>query len=306
MSPTRETLTEPVPDLAVAAPRGAARRVATTRAPRGRAALTGAALAVAVLGVTAGCTSAEADGPAPTVTVTSTPEPAPVESSTPDASPAVELVRQYLDAVTAGDAAAAWPLLTPEAQAFYPSEEQYATTFGRDGTVTPEEAGQLAAATFAEAPGPEDVFTLVSATTDGEADAWVVRESSAGLRIDDPGVPLTGDSVYEWSNPAAGAEDVVSDAGAAPFDDSAPASVSFASPASADAEGPSLVGYPNGLFAWVDGVETPVDEPVSAGSGREFSIPVGSAATDGAPRGLTVVWQVDTAPASFRSSTVLL
>lgn len=283
-------------------------RTPSSRTPSTRAALTGAALAVAVLGVTAGCTSgaAEAEGTTPTVTVTPAPAPVPSESATSANSLAVELVRDYLDAVTTGDSAAAWQLLSPESQDFYPSEQQYATTLGRDGTVTSEEAGQLAAATFVEAQGPEDAFTLVSATTDAEADAWVVRESSAGLRIDDAGVPSTGDSVYEWTNPAAGAEDVQSDAGAASFDDSAPASLSFASPASADATGPSTVGYPNGLFAFVDGVETPVDEPVSAGSGREFTIPVGSASTDGAPRGLTVVWQVGDAPASFRSSTVLL
>ncbi|WP_209559527.1 hypothetical protein [Frigoribacterium sp. PvP032] len=283
-------------------------RTPSSRTPSARAALTGAALAVAVLGVTAGCTSgtAEAEGTAPTVTVTSTPDPVPSESATSTASPAVELVREYLDAAAAGDAAAAWALLTPEAQAFYPSEQQFTSAFGRDGTVTPEAAGQLAGATFDEAEALEGAVTVVSATTDAEADAWVVRESSAGLRIDDAGVPSTGDSVYEWTNPAAGAEDVQSDAGAASFDDSAPASLSFASPASADATGPSTVGYPTGLFAFVDGVETPVDEPVSAGSGREFTIPVGSASTDGAPRGLTVVWQVGDAPASFRSSTVLL
>jgi hypothetical protein len=297
MRPTREVLTEPTPAT-----------TRTTRRAPGRTSLGAAALAVAVLGVTAGCTSADADadGTTPTVTVTSAPEPVPSESVTSAASPAVELVREYLDAAAAGDAAAAWPLLTPEAQAFYPSEQQFASAFGRDGTVTPEAAGQLAGATFTEVTAFEDVVTVVSATTDAEADAWVVRESSAGLRIDDAGVPSTGDSVYEWTNPAAGAEDAQLDAGAASFDDSAPASLSFASPASADATGPSTVGWPNGLSAFVDGVGTPVDEPVSAGSGREFTIPVGTASTDGVPRGLTVVWQVGTSPASFRSSTVLL
>jgi len=296
---TREVLTEPTPNTTRTARRSA------RRAPA-RAAVAGAALAVAVLGVTAGCTSAEAEGTTPTVTVTSAPDPVPSESATSAASPAVELVREYLDAAAAGDAAAAWALLTPEAQASYPSEQQFASLFGRDGTVTPEAAGQLAGATFDEATAVEGVVTLVSATTEAEADAWIVRESSAGLRIDDAGVPSTGDSVYEWTNPAAGAEDVQSDAGAASFDDSAPASLTFASPASADETEPSTVGYPNGLFAFVDGVETPVDEPVSAGSGREFTIPVGSASTDGAPRGLTVVWQVGNSPAHFRSSTVLL
>ena len=296
---TREVLTEPTPNTTRAARRSA------RRAPA-RAAVAGAALAVAVLGVTAGCTSAEADGTTPTVTVTSAPDPVPSESATSAASPAVELVREYLDAAAAGDAAAAWALLTPEAQASYPSEQQFASLFGRDGTVTPEAAGQLAGATFDEATAVEGVVTLVSATTEAEADAWIVRESSTGLRIDDAGVPSTGDSVYEWTNPAAGAEDVQSDAGAASFDDSAPASLTFASPASADETEPSTVGYPNGLLAFVDGVETPVDEPVSAGSGREFTIPVGSASTDGAPRGLTVVWQVGDSPAHFRSSTVLL
>ncbi len=300
MRTTRDVLTEPI-----------ARSSATGRGPS-RPALAAAALAaVAVLGLTAGCT-ADAEGAAPTVTITPAPGSVATGSAsaepaeTPDASPAVALVRQYLDAAAAGDAAAAWPLLSPESQAAYPSEQQFASAFGRDGTVTAEAAGQLLAAPFTEATAAEGVVTVVSATTEAEADAWLVRESSAGLRIDDAGVPSTGDSAYEWTNPAVGPEDAAVDAGAAPFDDSAPASVSFASPASADAEGPSTVGYPNGLSAWVDGVEIPVDEPVSAGSGREFTIPVGSAPTDGAPRGLTVMWQVGTDPAHFRSSTVLL
>ena len=305
MRSTRADLTETTSVRATLV-RTPSARTRSPRTPSARATLTGAALAVAVLGATAGCTSAEAEGTTPTVTVTSAPDPVPSESATSAASPAVELVREYLDAATVGDAAAAWALLTPEAQAFYPSEQQFSSAFGRDGTVTPEAAGQLAGATFQEVEALEGAVTVVSATTEAEADAWVVRESSAGLRIDDAGVPSTGDSVYEWTNPAAGAEDVQSDAGAASFDDSAPASLSFASPASADATGPSTVGYPNGLFAFLDGVETPVDEPVSAGSGREFTIPVGSASTDAAPRGLTVVWQVGDAPASFRSSTVLL
>ena len=175
------------------------------RTPSTRATLTGAVLAVAMLGVTAGCTSAEAEGTTPTVTVTSAPDPVPSESATSAASPAVEVVREYLDAATAGDSAAAWALLTPEAQAFYPSEQQFASAFGRDGTVTPEAAGQLAGAVFREAEALEGAVTVVSATTEAEADAWVVRESSVGLRIDDAGVPSTGDSVYEWTNPAAGA-----------------------------------------------------------------------------------------------------
>jgi hypothetical protein len=305
MRTTRDLLTESTPSRAPRR-RATLSRATPSRATPRRAAVTGAALAVVVLGLTAGCTSAEADGTTPPVTVTSAPDPVPSASATSAASPAVELVRDYLDAVAAGDAAAAWQLLTPESQAAHPSEQQYASLLGGDGTVTADEAGQLVGATFDETSGPEDAFTLVSATTEAEADAWVVRESSAGLRIDDAGVPPTGDSVYEWTNPAAGAEDATSEAGAAPFDDAAPASLSFAAPASADAAGPSTVGYPNGLFAWIDGVETAVDEPVSAGSGREFTIPVGSASSDGAPRGLTVVWQVDGAPAHFRSSTVLL
>jgi len=278
-----------------------------TRARLTTASLGTAATAALVVGL-AGCTPAEGDTAAPpTVTTTVTATDA-ATTAAPSATPEEALVTAYLDAIVAGDTATAWPLLSTEAQASYGSEATFAEYSPTDGTVTAEEAGQLLAGSTDVVEGPEGAFTLVSITTDSEADAWIVRETADGLRLDDAGVPPTGESLYTWSNPDVGAEDGDVDpvAAAEAVDPAAPARLSFASPASADATAPSVVGYPSTVWAWIDGEPVEVPEPAAAGSGRTFDVPLGGASTDGAPRGLTVAWQTGDDSLGWRSSTVLL
>ena len=263
-----------------------------------------------MLGIVTGCTPGDGVSAAPSATdVAATPaataSPTPVETASPEEA----LVAEYLDAAVAGDAAAAWALLTPEAQAAYPSEQAFSGLFGRDGTVSAEEAGQLLAGEMVSSEGVEGAFTLVSVTTDSEADAWVVRAvdgDPADLRIDDAGVPPTGSSLYSWRNPDVGPEDARDEAAPGTFDPSRPAVLSFASPQGQDSEVPSVVGFPRAVWAWVDGTSTPAEPGAAGGSERQFEVAV--EAGDGAPRGLTVVWESGDggSPAAWRSSTVLL
>jgi hypothetical protein len=261
--------------------------------------LTTALLVAGVLGIAAGCTSDDQVSAAPAATdVAPTPGATASTGVGEAASPEEALVAEYLDAAVAGDAAAAWQLLTPQAQQFYSTEQTFAGLFGRDGTVSADEAGQLLAGEMVSSEGPEGAFTLVSVTTDGDP---------ADLRVDDAGVPPTGGSLYEWRNPAAGAEDARHEAGPAALDPSRPATLSFASPASRDSDVPSTIGYPDALYGWVDGTSVPVELGAAAGSERQFTADVEPG--DGAPTALTVVWETGLdggTPASWRSSTVLL
>jgi hypothetical protein len=263
------------------------------------------ALAAGALVAATGCTSDPAVT-APTAAGTGSPGATATATAAPtDAAPASAeqaLVVRYLDAIADGDTAAAWALLSPEAQQFYGTEQTFASSSPSDGTVTPDEASVLRGAELASAEGPEGAFTLVSATTDDLADAWIVRETADGLRVDDAGVPPTGDSLYEWTNPAAGAEDQT--AGGAAYDTTVPASISFASPQSQDQTGPSVVGYPDTLWVFLDGQQLPSMEAASAGSGKRFTTEVGE--SSGAGRGLTVVWQTGADSLGWRSSTVVL
>ena len=262
-------------------------------------------LAVGALVAATGCTT-DPSVTAPTAAATGSPSATsatPTDAAPADAEPASAeqaVVGRYLDAIATGDTAAAWALLSPEAQQFYGTEQTFASASPADGTVTPAEADALRDVELASAEGPEGAFTLVSATTDELADAWVVRETADGLRVDDAGVPPTGDSLYEWTNPAAGPEDQTG--GGAAYDTTAPASISFASPLSQDQTEPSVVGYPDTLWAFLDGQQLPSIEAVSAGSGKRFTTEVGE--SSGAGRGLTVVWQTGADSLGWRSSTV--
>jgi hypothetical protein len=260
-------------------------------------------LAVGALVAATGCTSEPADTG---LTAAATGSPPATTSATPadaqQASAEQALVARFLDAIADRDTATAWTLLSAEAQQFYGTEQTFATASPSDGTVTPDEAAVLRDAELASAEGPEGAFTLVSATTDGLADAWVVRETADGLRVDDAGVPPTGASLYEWTNPAVGAED--QGAGGAAYDPATPASLSFASPQSQDQSEPSVVGYPDTLWVFLDGQQLPSIEAVSAGSGKRFTTEIGE--SSGAGRGLTVVWQTGADSLGWRSSTVLL
>jgi hypothetical protein len=261
-------------------------------------------LAVGALVAATGCTSDPAVT-APTAGATgssSATATTPAPGDAQEASAEQAIVVRYLDAIAGGDTAAAWALLSPEAQQFYGTEQTFASSSPSDGTVTPDEAAVLSDADLVAAEGPEGAFTLVSATTDDLADAWIVRETADGLRVDDAGVPPTGDSLYEWTNPATGTEDQT--AGGAAYDTTVPASISFAGPLSQDQTEPSVVGYPDTLWVFLDGQQLPSIEAVPAGSGKRFTTEVGESSGPG--RGLTVVWQTGADSLGWRSSTVVL
>ncbi|MFD2340950.1 hypothetical protein FGG90_09505 [Clavibacter tessellarius] len=237
------------------------------------------------------------------------PLPEPTEVTTdpatdPAAAPSAAetaLVADYLDAVAAGDAATAWSMLTPEAQEAAAAFASYSASFGRQGTVSPEEAERLRGVEPVVAEGPEGAFTLVSAVDGDLADAWIVRGTDQGLRIDDAVVPSTGPTPYEWANPAAGPDDAAEPPPA--VDTSRPLAVAFPAPEDGSEDG-GLVGYPETGWAWIDGVEVPVDL-AAAGSGRQLALDT-SAWTDddGTPDAVTVVWQVGGGSLAWRSTTV--
>ena len=247
-----------------------------------------------------GCTTTEATSSTPPPSSAATTEPV----ATPEASEAETLVRDYLAAIADEDSLTAWALLTPEAQSFYGGDpEVYASWFGRDGITTAAEAGLFADAEFTEGEGPEGAFTLVSAQTDSAADAWIVRETDGGLLLDDAGIPTTGGSLYEWQNPASGAEDS-SESGA--LDPSQPATLFFASPASFDSDVPSSLGYPDTVWAYVDGTEVPAELGPASDAGRTFTVATDALPTDGEPHSLTIVWQIGTDSLGWRSTTTAL
>ncbi|RUR01623.1 hypothetical protein [Labedella endophytica] len=260
--------------------------------------LGGSALALSL--ALSGCTTAEPA--ASTTTAIETPSSSP--SATPEESASVGIVREYLAAIVAEDSASAWALLTPEAQSFYGGDpEVYASWFANDGVTSPEEASAFADVDVTETEGPEGAFTLVSAQTETAADAWIVRETDTGPLIDDAGIPTTGGSLYEWRNPSSGAEDS-SESGA--FDLQQPASLFFASPQSFDSDTPSTIGYPDTVWAYVDGDEVPAELGPASDAGRVFEVTSDTLPADGAPHALTIVWQVGEDSLGWRSTTTLL
>ena len=248
------------------------------------------------------CTGPEEGEPVP-LPVPESVETSPAGADDDAAAPTAEvaLVSAYLDAVAAGDADAAWDMLTPEAQESAGSRESYVASSGRAGTVSPEDAERLRAVEPVVAEGPEGAFTLVSAVDGDVADAWIVRDAGGRLLLDDHVVPATGATPYEWRNPAAGPEGSADPVPA--VDTSRPMSVAFAAPEDGSEDG-GLVGYPDTAWAWIDGTEVPV-ELAAAGSGRLLELDT-SAWTDDdeAPDAVTLVWQVGGGSLAWRSTTV--
>ena len=232
--------------------------------------------------------------PAGSTTTSSTPAATPSPAETPE----IALARDHLDAVATNDYQAGWSLLSAESQAFYGSVDTYAQMAASDGTVTADEAAELATAQLVAAEGPEGAITVVSGATADAADAWIVRETDSGLRIDDAGVPPTGESLYSWTNPAAGPED---QAGDAAYDPASPVAISFA--AADPANGPSLVGSPETIYAWQG--DQPVDATLDAASDAQRTFIVNTTPETG-PHAVTVVWKVGADSHEWRSSTVLL
>jgi hypothetical protein len=264
-----------------------------TRSTRTLLTSTAAATLVALV---SGCSA-----PTPAVSDSATPTPA-VSATEPaiDDAPTA-LVADYLDAIASGDAAAAFALLSPEAQATYNSSpETFAEYSDLDGTVTSAEAAGFATTELTSSPGPEGAWQLVSAQTTDAADAWIVRESSAGLRIDDYGIPPTGDAPYEWRNPDAGPEDS-GESGA--YDPGTAPTIYYPYFYGPGGETDVIAEPPTSTFGYLDGVEVTVRVDVASGAGTEYvaEIPAGSEGS-----ALTVVWDPDNESPLWRSSTVLL
>ena len=250
---------------------------------------------VALVGCSASpSTPSSTADPAGSATPASTPAPAETTAESPE----IALARDYLDAIAAGDSQTSWSLLSPESQAFYGSVDTYEQLAATDGTVTADEATELASAQLVAAEGPEGAITVVSGATADAADAWIVRQTDSGLRIDDAGVPPTGESVYSWTNPAAGPEDQT---GEAAYDPASPVAISFA--VADPADGRSLVGSPETIYAWQG--DQPVDATLDAASDAQRTFVVNTTPETG-PHAVTVVWQVGGDSHEWRSSTVLL
>lgn len=251
--------------------------------------------------VLAGCTNTPvASSPTPAA---SGPVLDPVASSTPSGSPssdeAVIVVQDYLSAVQDERFVDAFALLTPESQALVGSAQQLASTAG---VVRPEEAiGFLGTdGVIASGAGPTGDSTLVTAVRDRLADAWLVRNTTEGLRIDDAGVPPTGGTPYEWVNPPIGPEEADR---AAAFDVGSPASITFTDLSQdAGVEGPGLVGYPEQLFAYL-GVSEVEAEAASADTQRRWDMALDAAQLGADTTPLTVVWEVEPGTNQWRTST---
>ncbi|GAB3607842.1 hypothetical protein GCM10027413_32510 [Conyzicola nivalis] len=237
--------------------------------------------AVALIALLAGCGT---DYPPSTPTESGTVEPDPQD-------PASALVSEYLDAIALGNQGGAWELLSPETQATYDSSAETYAEYSLDNeTVTATDAEVFAEAPLVVTDGPENGFQLVSAQTTDIADAWIVRDTDVGLRIDDPGVPPTGQRPFTWQNP----KDGVYDSTVAPM-------IFFQTFYGEGGETDVISGPPETIVGYADSVEVPVTKEAASGAGANFvaDVPAGAFA-------LTVVWAPDDESPLFQSSTVTL
>lgn len=272
--------------------------------------VTTGALALALLG---GCAS-ESDTPdttSPASTETaapSSPEPTGSASAAPTdgaegTDDAVEAEAQalavdYLEAIAAGDDEAAFALMSSESQEWYTDASGFSATRTQDGSLTPEAAADVLDGAVRATAGTEGAFFVVTVSSGSFADSFVVRDGGTGLVVDDPGVPTTGPTAWEWQNPAVGPDD---DREPARYAGSSAPTIRFATVA--DASGTTVVQAPTSAVGAVDGTEVPV--VVTADEGQGALATVGEQL---AARGqtVTIAWQPDPASAMWRSSTVTL
>jgi len=262
------------------------------------------AVATATL-VLAGCTGG-ADAASPSTTAAPTASIAPA-ALTPDATPAptvpteeaVAVVEEYLTAIQAEKYGEAYALLTDESRALVGTEEQFAESAAYSIVRAEEAAGYLGTdGTIEAGQGPAEGAVLVTAVSDRIADGWLVRDTGAGMRIDDAGVPSTGASPYEWVNPASGPEDVRESVA---VDPASPAALLFRNlAAEAGVEGPGLVGFPSTVTAYLGTVEVPASSAMSDLEAR-WDIAWGTSAPSTETQALTVAWEVE--PGTWRTTT---
>jgi hypothetical protein len=234
--------------------------------------------AAAMIALLAGC--ATDFGSTPSAAGTVDPEPQ---------DPASAVVSEYLDAIALGNQGGAWALLTTATQATYDSSaETYAEYSLHNETVTAAAAERLADAPLVVTPGPG--FRLVSAQTTDFADAWVVRDTGSGPRIDDPGVPPVGERTFTWRNPSEGV-----------YDGTSSPMIFFQNFYGDDGETDVVSGPPQTIVGYADGVAVPVTKEAASGAGANYVADVPDDAVT-----LTVVWATDDEGQAFQSSTVTL
>ena len=220
-----------------------------------------------------------------------TSESSTTPTTTEERDPASAAVADYLEAIAFGNPAGAWKLLSVETQATYDSSvETYAEYTPYNETVTPDDAEALARATFVVTAGPQDGVQIVSARSGGIADAWVVRETTSGMRIDDPGIAPASERPFTWKNPDTDH-----------YDSTTEPTIFFQTFHGSGGETDVIAGPPERVFGYADGAEVPVTKEASSGAGSAFvaDVPVGAAT-------LTAVWAPASENSLWWSSTVTL
>ena len=208
------------------------------------------------------------------------------------------LAVDYLEAIAASEDEAAFALLSPESQGWYTDASGFSSTRTQDGSLTPEAAADVLAGAVRTTAGPAGGFFVVTVSSGSFADGFVVRDGGAGLVVDDPGVPTTGPTVWEWQNPAVGPDD---DREPERYAGSSAPTIRFAT--IADASGTVLVEPPSSAVGVVDGTEVPVVVTPDEGQGA-----VATVGEQVAARGqtVTIAWQPEPDSAMWRTSTVTL
>lgn len=276
--------------------------------------VTAGALALALLG---GCAT-ESDAPdttSPASTETAAPSApseataAPDPSGTPSDAPSDEpadtpegearaLAVDYLEAIAAGDDDAAFALLSPESQEWYTDASVFSSARTQDGSLTAEAAADVLTANVRTTEGPEGGFYVVTLSSGPVADSFVVRAENSGMVVDDPGVPTTGPTAWEWQNPAVGPDD---DREPEPYSGSSAPTMLFATVV--DASGEVLVAPPASAFGVVDGAEVPVVVNPDEGEGALATVGEQLSARG---QTVTIAWQAAPTSPMWRTSTVSL
>lgn len=276
--------------------------------------VTAGTLALALLG---GCAT-ESDAPdttSPASTETAAPSApsettaAPDPSGTPSDAPSDEpadtpegeaqaLAVDYLEAIAAGDDDAAFALLSPESQEWYTDASVFSSARTQDGSLTAEAAADVLTANVRTTEGPEGGFYVVTLSSGPVADSFVVRAENSGMVVDDPGVPTTGPTAWEWQNPAVGPDD---DREPEPYSGSSAPTMLFATVV--DASGEVLVAPPASAFGVVDGTEVPVVVNPDEGEGALATVGEQLSARG---QTVTIAWQAAPTSPMWRTSTVSL
>ena len=258
----------------------------------------------------AGCVGETGSAPAtsaplasPSGTTATSSAPASPSADGVSESEAVSLVEDYLTAFQEERFADAYTLLSEGAQSIAGPAERFADTAVGGFVRVDDATGYLGTdGVITAGPGPVDDAVLVTAVRYRHADAWIVRDTPEGPRIDDAGVPLTGQSPYEWVNPASGPEDIRD---VTPVDPTAPAAIVFADRGDGAEDGASLVGNPDELVAYIGTTEVTASAAASE-SQRRWEIALDTVAPSADVQPLTVAWRVSDDLDVWRTSTTPL